>query len=1091
MSVVLKGRAVEVVVDTGSWLSLITEAAASAVGLRDQETGESVRLSGLGKGCARMLAPVSVQFGDHTDEVAFGMVDSFPFPICIGLQDFLRLIQSEGGLLPSLTVGRCPGAAAQGATTTADHTSGVVESATDEQLLEEGRQTLLKTGGARLEPEVFNRIWDVFRRHSACWLRPRSGKFTGPPAVIRPTKAPVRGKRRPMSPVMKDAVAEMLESQLKAGVIEPAKSEWASPIHIVTKKDGSYRIVIDYREVNKRIKTDTYPLPLISEIVRESSGHQFYIKLDMNWGFWNLGLEEESREVAAFITHMGLFQPRVLPFGMKNSPGEFQRAVDFAFSSMTGRKCKIYIDDIVIFANSLDELLELLDSVLTCAVKHGLYLKLAKSEILPEEVTLLGYKVGPNGFRADPARIEALRKVAYPKDKKQLRSFVAACSYLREFIPGFADLTAPFRPLLKEKSPWHWDDALSEAHDELLTNLSDAVVLQGPHGNGPFLLVCDASGYAVGGCLLQLQGERFVPLGFFSKSLSETEQRWDTRERELYAIKWGLERNRDLVRGHQVLVLTDHSSLQWTADAPSAKILRWRWFISQFDVKIMHIAGKLNVIADWLSRNTTFAPDHDEDIETVAMPCCATQPVNRVSLPTVKELTEELDAAPQADVRLCYRGTDGLLYGARTTRLYIPPKFRSSLIYWFHAGPYGCHRGVNSSTRQLKKYVWWPRMQESVSTFIKRCLPCQRNRAPKRSTATMVLRRPSPFELVSIDFVGPRQFGTTEWYYAVLIDHSSRFILTFPCNHATTGSAITALRDRWVATFGAPSVLLSDNGSQFTSREFRQYVTKDLKSHLVYSSPYYPAGNAINESSHQVLEHGIKCRIQGGTAETFPQLLQCITLAYNASYQGAIADSPFGRLFGKPLILPGFQGLSTTAPEEQRVAHLHYHQARELLAPFQPKVDTSSPPSDGTRLRPGDFVLYPLGEHEKARHTPADSCASYSPTWSLPCKVEEVKSQQVVVTEYGTNRQRRVAVSQVRLVPRDLPPVLADINWTHLSHTLPARWSRPLSEHIPYYAHTTDSPPKMEVVVEEGAPAPTPGSSATTTTTQLKRRRTP
>lgn len=1081
----MKERPVDAVIDTGSWLSLITTRRAQELGVKAERRAPGVALCGIGKGTARRSEAVRVLIDGRPFDIVFWLVEEFPFDVCIGLKDTMEIAKTAGSMKrllirPYPALGVVEGKK--------DHASGVNEAASDEELLAAGKETLLRRGGKDLDPAVFDQVWALFQRFSRCWLRPRSGRFTGPPAVIEPVAAPVKGKRRPLSPAMKEQVAGMISSQLRAGVIEPSKSDWSSPIHVVTKKDGSYRMVIDYREVNKRIKSDTYPIPLISEILQESSGHKFYITLDLCWGFWNLGLEERSRAIAAFVTHLGTFQPCVLPFGMKNSPSEFQRAVDFAFGSLYSGNVKIYIDDIVLYANTIPEILSLLESVLSKACEFGLFLKLEKCEIFPEEASVLGHKVGSHGFRADPARIEALKRVAYPRDKKLLRSFVSACSYLRDFIPSFSDLVAPFRPLLKKDSSWAWTDEHRAAHDELLDNLSDAVILNGPRGCGPFVLICDASSYAVGGCLLQQQGEIFAPMGFFSRSLSLTEQRWDTREREMFAIKWGLERNRDLVKGHKVFVLTDHSSLQWVAEAPQAKVQRWALYMGQFDIVVLHIAGKLNVIADWMSRNNVHAPDHDEVIEQICVPVACSQPEqDRLRLPTVAQLTAAIEETPHEERRQCTKGADGLLYGARSKKLYVPKEFRLALLYWFHAGPYGCHRGVNATTRQMKKYVWWPQIGRSVQSFVKRCLPCARNRSPKRATASMVLRRPSPFELVSVDFVGPRIFGAGSWYYACIIDHCSRFVVTVASGFPPTAAeAVAALQKHWVPIFGAPAAVLTDNGSQFDSRAFRDYVTKELKSHHVFSSPYYPAGNGINEASHRVLEHGIKCAVQLGTTRTFPDLLMHVTLAYNASYHSAVKDSPFALLFGKPPVLPGLQGLMAVEPEDQRLSRHHYRRARELLIPFQVSPDEASPVAEGRVVKVGDFVIYPLSDYEKGNAVQASSCLSYSPDWSLPCRVQQVKDKQLVVAEYGTNRNRRVPQSQVKLVPQDLPPGLAELNWSHIQHHLPLRWSEPLdSSKRPYYATTTaplpggsDPLPNPTDAVRGTLPATSPPTTA-------------
>ena len=285
--------------------------------------------------------------------------------------------------------------------------------------------------------------------------------------------------------------------------------------------------------------------------------------------------------MTAFTTHLGLFEFNVLPFGMKNSPGEFQRMSDSIWSHLYNNGVKVYIDDIVIYDNDFDVLMERLDQVLEAAVYAGVYFKLVKCHLLPKEAPVLGHLLSREGIRCHPRRIKALRDRTTPKDRKELRSFVSSCSYLRAFIPHFAEYVHPLRHLLKKKSPFVWTATHQEAHNGLVKALEEMVALSPPRGNGPYLIFVDASNAAVGGCVLQLQEPReknrdftLELISFYSRCFTAAEQNWNTREREGYAIKYALEHNQDLVRGHKIYILMDHASLQWAKDSTQGKILR-------------------------------------------------------------------------------------------------------------------------------------------------------------------------------------------------------------------------------------------------------------------------------------------------------------------------------------------------------------------------------------------------------------------------------------------------------------------------------------------------------------------------------------
>eukprot|EP00921_Rhytidocystis_pertsovi_P011408 GHVQ01018466.1.p2 GENE.GHVQ01018466.1~~GHVQ01018466.1.p2 ORF type:complete len:203 (-),score=19.95 GHVQ01018466.1:435-1043(-) len=201
---------------------------------------------------------------------------------------------------------------------------------------------------------------------------------------------------------------------------------------------------------------------------------------------------------------------------MRNSPAEFQRCMDSIFGHLCCSQVRIYIDDIVIFGNSIDECLVLLESVFAAAEERGVYFKLEKSEIFPVECPLLGHLLCEFGYRPQPERIDGLRNAREPCNSKELRSFLASCGFVRSFVPNFSALTKPFSGLMKQRAKWESEE-LQEAYRRLLSELCDQVVLCGPYGDGPFVLVCDASKYAVGCALMQYQQGELRAIGFYSK----------------------------------------------------------------------------------------------------------------------------------------------------------------------------------------------------------------------------------------------------------------------------------------------------------------------------------------------------------------------------------------------------------------------------------------------------------------------------------------------------------------------------------------------------------------------------------------------
>eukprot|EP00921_Rhytidocystis_pertsovi_P026402 GHVQ01042596.1.p1 GENE.GHVQ01042596.1~~GHVQ01042596.1.p1 ORF type:complete len:311 (-),score=25.49 GHVQ01042596.1:43-900(-) len=233
------------------------------------------------------------------------------------------------------------------------------------------------------------------------------------------------------------------------------------------------------------------------------------------------------------------------------------------------------------------------------------------------------------------------------------------------------------------------------------------------------------------------------------------------------------------------------------------------------------------------------------------------------------------------------------------------------------------------------------------------------------------------------------------------------------------------------------------------NEEFRQYITKCLMSHLVYSSPWYPQGNSINESCHRVLEHAIKCEVQTGISQPFDDLLSHITLAYNSTYQSAIGDAPYGLMFGTPPVLPGFQVLSRVSSEENRLSNLYDGRVRRLLSYQMPPGEGLPRAVEAASLKVGDFVLFPLSPHDVQTDSIAGVSLKYQPRWSLPAKILAVKDKQLEVAEYVTGRIRKAPVAQCQKLPVDIPESLKQLNWQHIVHHLPRRWVAELDAHVP------------------------------------------
>ncbi|CAM4528700.1 unnamed protein product [Lepidochelys kempii] len=419
---------------------------------------------------------------------------------------------------------------------------------------------------------------------------------------------PIRVHPYRVSPQAKTAIEREIQDMLQMGVIRPSESAWASPVVLVPKPDGEIRFCVDYRKLNAVTRPDNYPMPRTDELLEKLGRAQFISTLDLTKGYWQVPLDESAKERSAFITHLGLYEFNVLPFGLRNAPATFQRLVDGLLAGL-GEYAVAYLDDVAIFSDSWADHLEHLQKVLERIREAGLTVKAKKCQIGLNRVTYLGHQVGQGTISPLQAKVDAIQKWPVPKSKKQVQSFLGLAGYYRRFVPHYSQIAAPLTDLTKKKQPnaVQWTGKCQKAFNKLKATLMSDPVLRAPDFDKPFLVTTDASEHGVGAVLMQKgPDQEFHPVVFLSKKLSERESNWSVTEKECYAIVYALEKLRPYVWGRRFHLQTDHAALKWlhTVEETNKKLLRWSLALQDFDFDIQHISGASNKVADALSRES-------------------------------------------------------------------------------------------------------------------------------------------------------------------------------------------------------------------------------------------------------------------------------------------------------------------------------------------------------------------------------------------------------------------------------------------------------------------------------------------------------
>lgn len=382
---------------------------------------------------------------------------------------------------------------------------------------------------------------------------------------LTPGSKPVDCKVYPLSPQEQKALDEFLEENIRTGRIRPSSSPMASPFFFIKKKDGTLRPVQDYRKLNDMTIKNRYPLPLIQELIDKLKGAKWFTKMDVRWGFNNIRIHEGDEWKAAFRTNRGLFEPTVMFFGLTNSPATFQSFMNHILKELIDEgHVIVYLDDILIFTDTLEEHRQIVRRVLEILRQNKLYLKPEKCEFEVNEVEYLGVIVGGGKVRMDPKKVESVRAWREPTKKREVQSFLGFCNFFRRFIRGFSGVAKPLTALTG-KGDWVWTGKEQAAFEELKRRIAEEPVLLIPHDDGKFRVETDSSDYANGAVLSQLVDGKWRPVAFRSRALNEVERNYEIYDKEMMAIMDSIEEWRQYLLGARetVEVFTDHQNLQY------------------------------------------------------------------------------------------------------------------------------------------------------------------------------------------------------------------------------------------------------------------------------------------------------------------------------------------------------------------------------------------------------------------------------------------------------------------------------------------------------------------------------------------------
>ena len=812
---------------------------------------------------------------------------------------------------------------------------------------------------ATVLPSEYHEFLDVFSKKEADKLPGRRSHDHKIPLMNgkEPTYGPLYGMSRDELLVLQKYLTE----NLKKGFIRSSSSPAASPVLFVRKPGGGLRFCVDYRALNAITIKNRYPLPLIRETLDRLSKAVIFTKLDIVAAFNRLRVAHGEEWKTAFRTRYGLYEYLVMPFGLCGAPSSFQEYINDVLREYLDIFCTAYIDDILLYSNSLKEHKDHVRKVLMALQKAGLQLDISKCEFHVTETIYLGLIISKDGIRMDPKKIETIQNWNTPENLKDVQAFIGFANFYRRFVKGFSRIAGPLTAMSKKKIPFVWTDDCAKAFEDLKAMFTSNLALLHFDPDKESVVETDSSDYVNAGVLSQYDDDGVLrPVAFFSRRLSPVECNYEIYDKELLAIIRAFEEWRPELQGaaYPVKVITDHKNLEYftTTKQLSRRQARWAEYLSRFDFKITYRPGKLGGKPDALTRRSGDLPkegdvrlehqnqvvlkphnfelhannvprvtdvsDSEPDIAPTITPDIAIEPSNLApaldsedkSIDELIDLGYEHDPTPNKILTLLRNGArhskditlaecedrNGRLYYKE--RLYVPDwhELKMRLCKEYHDSPVAGHPGRSKTFSLMARDYYWPRYHQFIARYVQHCHTCSRSKASHHAKYGVLKPFPVPqqrWKDISMDFVTGLPESSDKNAVLSVVCRLTKMKHFIPCRETTDAKALARLYVEHVWKLHGLPDSIVSDRGGQFIADFWKALCERLRINSRLSTSFHPETDGQTERYNAVMEQYLRSYVSY-QQDDWTDWLPMAEFASNNSDSETTSVSPFLANYG-------------------------------------------------------------------------------------------------------------------------------------------------------------------------------------------------